>query len=110
MPPIISLFLFFIVARASTRLELGTVFPSVIVVGVPFVVTITIKSILYGNSGLPVENIISWSSVLLVVLQFVVALITFKRLQNADDSIAEWLLWTAGGALVVVFFLPNIIK
>lgn len=109
MAPIISLFLFLVIARATTRFRLGIILPSAIVVGVPFVVNTFIKFLMYGNSNLPIENIISFRSVSLGVLQFVVALFVFRRLDQADDSIVDWLVWVGAGAFVIVFMLPAIL-
>lgn len=106
---IIALFLYLAVAKATTQLKIGIILPSVIVVWVPFAVETFIKFLLYGNSGLPIENIISVSIVGLAVVQFAVALFVFWRLQYAEDSVIEWLLLVASGGFVIMFLLPFII-
>ncbi len=104
-----ALFLYLVVAKATTQLNLGVILPSSIVIWVPFAVETFMRFLLYGNSGLPIENIISVSTLGLAVLQFAVALFVFWRLQYADDSVVEWLLFVAGGGFVIFFVLPFII-
>src|SRR3989338_5756664 len=110
MTSIVALFLYLVVVKVTTQLSLGVVLPSVIVVWIPFAITTFIRFLLYGNAGLPVENIISIGDILLAVVQFVAALFVFWRLQYADDSIVEWLLLAVGGGFVIVFLLPVIIR
>ncbi|RYX79111.1 hypothetical protein EON76_00035 [bacterium] len=106
---LLALFLYLAVARATTQLNLGVILPSSIVILVPFGVETFIRFLLYGQSGLPLENIISFSHIGLAVVQFIVALGLFWRLQHADDSIVEWLVLVVGGGLVLFFVLPILI-
>lgn len=50
-------------------------------------------------------NLINWSDLLVLVLQFTVAYVVFSRLHN-DDSHVTWIMWGALGLVVISIIIP----
>lgn len=96
--------------RCVVKYDLRPVTASLVAVGVPYVLKV-ITAVSFANAhGLPVvEQAFTLASVTTVLLQFILAFVFFRKIQN-EEGIAASLGWALVGVLVVVFAVPPLIE
>jgi len=93
----------------STRIK--TVTAASIVVGGYFLLSCVVKGISYHAYGISLWQLLSISSLTIVILQFIAALFIFAKMQHdGDDSYGTWFGWGVIGLIVIFFAIPMIIS
>jgi hypothetical protein len=68
---------------------------------VPLVYSLSIRAVL----GVELLNLIQWSDILTILLQFAIVFLVFYRLNN-DDSATTWIILGASGLITTAFVIP----
>ncbi len=56
-----------------------------------------------------VENLFSLSSIITILIQFVVTFILFRKIRD-EDGISATIGWAIGGFILIIFLIPFIIQ
>lgn len=84
-------------------------FSATIVVVLPFLLTKLLWYLYLVGFNLPLEQLFSWSDILLLPAQFIVATVVFYKLR-ANDSLESWLLWGIVGLVGIYFAVPYFVQ
>ncbi len=107
---IIALLAFFGAVQLCNKFNVGAVLCSAVAVGIPFLVSIVLKSIYLIGYKMPLlENLFSVAALISIICQFAASVFIFRKLQSEDGYIS-WLGWGVGGAIVVVVLIPTVIR
>jgi len=106
---IIPIAAFLIAVQLATRTNAKPLITASVAILIPYFVTLIIKYIFETSTG-PViaSSLFSLSSILSVCAQFIVGLYVFKRIRD-DDSITSTILWSVGGFVLIVLFIPYLV-
>lgn len=99
-----------LVLRASSNHDINPVVSAGIVVVPPFLISKIIFYVYIKGYDLPPQQLISASDAAVVVTQMVVATSVFYQLQQNDNSIGNWLLWSVLGFLGIYLIAPYLIR
>jgi len=106
---IIPLAAFFVAIQLTTRTNVNVLFSALVAALVPYLVALTVRYIIESGNGSPIlSSLFSLSSVLSVLIQFIVSIYIFKRIRN-EDGVASTLAWGVGGFILVVFAIPYLV-
>lgn len=98
---IITLAAFFLAVQLATRTNSNPLLPASIAVLIPYVVNLIQRYILGFN-------LFTLSSVLTVLIQFIVAVYIFKKLRD-EDNVTSTILWSVGGFILIVIVIPYVL-
>lgn len=111
LTPLIAPLVFIGVARLSTHANITPRLASCLAVLPPFLLTLSVRIIYINGFQQPFwPNFITLSDIIIVSLQLVATIVIFKKLNDNDDSLFDWFLWTIGGLLLVIYAIPYLIQ
>lgn len=103
---IIILAAFLVAVQIATRTNSHPLIPATVAAIVPYLVTLCTKFIYALGYELPIlPNLFSFSSILIVLIQFVVSVYLFKKIRD-EDSLILTTAWCIGGFFAIVFAVP----
>lgn len=90
--------------QLSSRTNIRPLVSACIVALVPFSYALIIRTI-FGVSPL---NLVQWSDVFMLTLQFAAAFLVFYKLYY-DDSHATWIIWGVLGLMTITILIPSFV-
>jgi|GEM_PF-3859845 len=95
--------------KLATNSKFGPVFCSLIAVGAPFLITLITSWVFISAYDMPIlENLVSIPAIIAFVIQFVLSLVLFKKLQT-EDNFGTVIGWSIVGFVLIVLLVPFII-
>lgn len=96
--------------QLSSKLALGRVFSSLMVVTVPMAVLLLQRFIYISGASLPLAaNMLTWADIASILAQFIACLYIFTKLEQ-NDSYASWLGWVTAGFIIAVLAIPVLVR
>ncbi len=101
--------LYFIVIRMVVSTRLNVLAACLIVVLGYLGLGVVIDTITGGFDG-AIAALAGLGSIVLVILQFIVALFSFYKMQENDESYSAWIGWGVAGCLGIFFVAPYAVR
>lgn len=96
--------------QLATRTKVHPAYPASIAVLLPYAITLTLKYVAAIGYGLPIiENMFSIASVIVVMIQFVLAVYLFKKIRDFENLMPT-ILWGIGGFFVIMMGVPYLVS
>lgn len=102
--PIITALVFVAIYQFASRNSIPPKVSASIIAFVPLIFILILRSIF----GASVLNLVQWSDILTLVLQFMVSFFVFHRLEY-DDSASSWIIWGLLGLAAVTLLVPSLV-
>jgi hypothetical protein len=103
---IIGIVIFIGLAKAKEKYDLGIYTTALMSVITPFAIQLLLAWI---NASLVKETAFSAfapSTFIILILQYIVALMIFNRLDYSESATAAWLWWLASGSVIIFLIIP----
>lgn len=104
---IVGVLLYFLAVKSLTT-SLKPLSASLIVVLGYFTLSTTVHGIILSSYNVSLWQLFGLVPLSILALQFIVAMFTFAKLKNSEDSYTSYLLLGAGGCVTVFFIVPYI--
>ncbi|HEY0964983.1 MAG TPA: hypothetical protein VGE13_00705 [Candidatus Saccharimonadales bacterium] len=102
--------LYIFIMRVFAHGKLGIVSASAIVVLGNFTLSTLVASIMLSANDASLWQLFGLVPVATVILQFIVALGVFYKLQEHEESYSAWLLWGVVGCGGIFFLTPFVVR
>lgn len=103
---IIPIAAYLVAVQLATRLNAHPLLSTSVAVLLPYVVSLVLKYIFESSAdSLMLASLFPLSSIVCIVLQFIMGLYIFKKLRD-EESTLSLILWGIGGFIVIVVALP----
>lgn len=107
---IIPIAAFIVAVQVASKTKVHPLFPASVATVLPYIANLATSYIRAVGYNLPIlPNLFTLASVLTFLVQFTLSLFIFQKIRD-DDDITTTVLWTIGGAVLVVFAIPLIIS
>jgi len=107
---IVAVFVFVGVLQLSARFKFHPVLSSILVVLPPFLLALLLKSILSIQDEFSIRNLLSWTDVVVIVLQFLASVLLFYKIRNEEDSLFAWFGWSFAGLMIIFIAIPFLVR
>lgn len=105
---IAGLLLYFLTIKIMANDSLRPLSAALIVTLGYFIVSTILQGIILSAYNAPLWQLFSWVPISTLVLQFSIALLSFFKIYNSDDSYGSWILWSIVGCLGIFIVAPHI--
>jgi|GEM_PF-2487694 len=107
---IAGLLLYFVVIKLTASTNIRPLTSSVIVVLGYFAIITGTKAIILSAYDAPLWQLFGIVPIATLILQFIVAFITFLKIDQDADSLSSPIIWGAFGCIGIFFIVPAIVS
>lgn len=96
--------------QLSAKYNVRPLTSAVVATVLPFGITLFLKYIYLSGYNLPIAaNLFSVAVLLVVLFQFLVAIVLFNKLQE-EDAISSWFVWGIFGFFTIYLLIPFVVN
>lgn len=106
---IAGILLYFSMVKVSANSRISALSAGLIVVVGYLVITATVQLIMFSAYGLSLASLFNLSLVITTLLQLILAIFIFRRLDQTEDNYTAWLALGAAGCLAIFFLIPYLV-
>ena len=100
------LLLYFFVVKLMAKSIVQPQLATIIVVLGYFIFGLVTRGIYILSTGSAISDIISFQSIIAIVLQYLIVFFVFFKMSLNEESYVEWVLWGAIGCIALFFVFP----
>lgn len=106
----IAVLMFIAVVQLSNKFHIRPIISSLLAVIPPLMFTLMLRHYTSVNQEFRIDSLLSWTSIVILVLQVGVGVLTFQKLQEYEDTYVAWFAWAAGGGCLMLFIIPWVMQ